>query len=175
MTNEELKDAFWKMQFGLRRSYFYHERRVLFWRTVLFVAQGMEAALGSTAAAFLFNENGSSLTKWLVLASAIISFVVVWFDASKRIQVNMTKKARFADLEDRIPFNEDKYSEALLEEIRQVRRKIEKDDDVVLPCVDVLARNDACRALGVPEDRKLSFVERTIGRLLPIPYDKKVA
>lgn len=171
--DEKLKKEFWNTRFDLRRSYFYHEKRVLFWRTTLFLAQGMETALNSTAAAFIFNENGATLTKWFVLASAIISFIVVWFNADKRIQSNMEKKARFLGLEELIPCNEDEYTQKRLDEIRQGRLKIELDDDVVLPCVDALARNDACRAFGLAEDRYLNLLECTLGRFLPIPYKKK--
>ena len=163
------------MRFGLKRSYFYHEKRVLFWRTTLFLAQGMEMALNSTAAAFIFNENSNSLTKWFILLSAIISFVVVWFNAEKRIQTNMEKKAKFVELEDLIPTSQSEYTEKLLEEIKRRRPKIERDDDIVLPCVDALAYNDACRAVGKNEDRILNFAEKTIGRILPIPYTKKAA
>lgn len=173
MTADELKDAYWEMRFGLRRSYFYHEKRVLFWRTMLFVANGMEAALTSTAAAFLFCDSEKSVAQWATLLSAILSFVVVWFSADRRIQSNMEKKARFSDLEDSIPIDEETFSVEGLEKIKRLRRNIERDDDVVLPCVDALARNDACRAFGIPEDRRLNFIERTVGRLLPIPYKNK--
>lgn len=173
MTSEmdkSLSDAFWSMRFGLRRSYFYHEKRVLFWRTTLFIAHGMEMALNSTAAAFIFNEGKNSLTKWFVLLSAIISFIVVWFNAEKRIQINMEKKAKFIDIEDLIPLNECEYTEKLLDDLKRKRRKIERDDDVVLPCVDALAYNDACRSFGKDPIHKLNILERTIGRMLPIPY-----
>ena len=175
MADETIDREFWNLRFGLRRSYFYHEKRVLFWRVVLFLAHGLETALTSTAAAFLFCESNKSVTQWLVLVSAILSFVVVWFGAERRIQINMEKKARFLDLEGKIPAKKDRYSEELLDELCTERRNIERDDDVVLPCVSALARNDACRALGVPEDRKISFIERTIGRILPIPYALKKA
>lgn len=173
MPTGKLKDAFWELRFGLRRSYFYHEKRVLFWRTLLLLAHGMEMALTSTAAAFLFCESNKTFTQWAVLISAILSFVVVWFSADKRIQINMEKKARFLDLEDRIPANDKDYNDELLEKLKRARLRIERDDDVVLPCVDALARNDACRALGLPEDRKLNFLERTLGRLIPMPYTLK--
>lgn len=173
-SRSELENEFWNLRFGLKRSYFYHEKRVLFWRTALFIAHGTEMALTSTAAAFLFNENSKTFSQWAVLISAILSFIVVWFGADKRIQTNMQKKARFVDLEDRIPLKKDAYSEDVLADLKRARRKIERDDDVVLPCVDALARNDACRALGVPEDRRLNLFERTIGRIFPIPYSKKV-
>lgn len=171
--NEKLADEFWNMRFGLKRSFFYHEKRVLFWRTALFIAQGLEMALNSTAAAFLFNSNGATVTRWIVLLSAIVSGIVVWFNADKRIQMNMEKKARFRDLIGRIPRSEDRYTEDLLDEIEAARIDIERDDDVVLPCVDALARNDACRSFGVPEDRRLNILESTIGRILPIPYHMK--
>ena len=171
--NDELEKEFWTFRFGVRRSYFYHEKRVLFWRTMLFIAHGMETALTSTAAAFLFCDNSKPFAQWAVLISAILSFIVVWFGADKRIQTNMEKKAKFLDIEDKIPANKDLYSEELLAKLKRERRIIERDDDVVLPCVDALARNDACRAFGISEDRKLNFIEFTIGRILPIPYIKK--
>lgn len=172
-TESKLADEFWNFQFGVRRSYFYHEKRVLFWRTALFVSHGVETALTSTAAAFLFSGAGKAFSQWAVLISAALSFVVVWFCAEKHIQANMEKKARFADLEDKIPLKEEDYKEETLNRLRRERRKIERDDDVILPCVDALARNDACRAFGLPEDRELSLYERTVGRILPIPYRKK--
>ena len=171
----QLADEFWTMRFGVTRSYFYHEKRVLFWRTLLFVAHGAEAALTSTAAAFLFCDSAKSFSQWAVLVSAILSFLVVWFCAEGRIKTNMEKKARFRDLENMLPLFDEKGTEEQLAEIARKRREIERDDDVVLPCVDVLARIDACRALGVEPDRRLNFIERTIGRILPIPYTNKPA
>ena len=174
-ADDKIENDWWYMRFGLRRSYFYHEKRVLFWRTLLFLAHGIEAALTSTAAAFLFSEGSRTATQWAVLVAAILSFVVVWFGAERRIQSNMAKKAGFATLEGKIPLGREKWTAELLEEIRRERVEIERDDDVVLPCVDALARNDACRSLGIPEDKRLSFVERTVGRVLPIPYSPKAA
>lgn len=173
MDADKLKDAYWEMRFGLRRSYFYHEKRVLFWRTLLFFTHGMEAALTSTAAAFIFCDGSRTVTQWTVLLSAILSFVVVWFNADRRIAANMAKKAAFAALEDKIPLDESAWSPDGLENLRRARRDVEQDDDVCLPCVDALARNDACRAFGLPEDRKLSLYESLVGRLLPIPYREK--
>ena len=168
-----IENEWWKMRFGLRRSYFYHEKRVLFWRTLLFFTHGIEAALTSTAVAFLFCEGSRTVTQWAVLVSAILSFVAVWFGAEKRIQANMAKKAGFAALEDRIPPQREKWTAELLEEIRRARIALERDDDVVLECVDALARNAACRSFGIPEDKRLNFFERTVGRILPIPYADK--
>ena len=91
-SRNELEDEFWNLRFGLKRSYFYHEKRVLFWRMALFIAHGAEMALTSTAAAFLFNETSKSFSQWAVLISAVLSFIVVWFGADKRIQTNMQKK-----------------------------------------------------------------------------------
>ena len=172
-SDKTIENEFWALRFGLKRSYFYHEKRVLFWQTLLFITHGMEAALTSTAAAFLFCDSSKTFSQWAVLVSAILSFIVVWFGADKRIRLNMEKKAKFLELEDRIPVKRESRTEEVLEGLKRERRKIERHDDVSLPCVDALARNDACRALGVPEDRKLSLVERTLGRILPIPYDKK--
>jgi len=86
----------------------------------------------------------------------------------------MEKKACFTDLEDMIPSDACDYTTALLAKIKRERRKVERDDDVALPCVDALARNDACRAFGVPEDRRLNLIEMSVGRILPIPYRKKL-
>ena len=171
--SEKLEDEFWKQRFALKRSYFYHERRVVFWSTMLFLSNGMEMLLNSTAAAFLFNKNQNSFAQWAVLVSAVISFAVMWFNADKRIQSNNEKRARFLELENMIPDQPEEHSFELLEKLKQERFKIEQHDDAALPCVDALARNDACRALGIPEDRKLNILERTVGRILPIPYDKK--
>lgn len=171
--SEKLEDEFWKQRFALKRSYFYHERRVVFWSTMLFLSNGMEMLLNSTAAAFLFNKNQNSFAQWAVLVSAVISFAVMWFNADKRIQSNNEKRARFLELENMIPDQPEEHSFELLEKLKQERFKIEQHDDAALPCVDALARNDACRALGIPEDRKLNILERTVGRILPIPYNKK--
>ena len=172
-SSEQLENKFWRLQFAFKRSYFYHERRVVFWSTMLFISQGMEMLLNSTAAAFLFNKNQNSFAQWAVLASAVISFAVMWFNADKRIRSNNEKRARFLELGSMIPDQREKFTPELLEQLKQERIKIERHDDATLPCVDALARNDACRALGIKEDRKLNILERTIGRILPIPYDKK--
>lgn len=170
--DEKLSTEFFNLRFASRRSYFYHEKRVLFWKTTLFVAHGMEAALSSTAAAFLFCGDGRSLTQWIVLASAIISFIVVWFGAEKRIQINMKKKAMFIELENDIPLNDTGTVEELAE-LKKRKLQIESDDDVVLPCVDALAYNMACTAFDMPERFALNRIERSIGRIVPIPYSVK--
>lgn len=170
--DEKLSTEFFNLRFASRRSYFYHEKRVLFWKTTLFVAHGMEAALSSTAAAFLFCGDGRSLTQWIVLASAIISFIVVWFGAEKRIQINMKKKAMFIELENDIPLNDTGTVEELAE-LKKRKLQIEADDDVALPCVDALAYNMACTAFNMPERFVLNRYERWVGRIVPIPYSIK--
>ena len=169
---ENLSTEFWDLRFAARRSYFYHEKRVLFWRTILFVAHGMEAALSSTAAAFLFCDGNRTFTQWAVLISAIISFIVVWFGAEKRIQANMEKKARFMELEDSVPLDDCGTAKDLAD-LKKRRRKIEADDDVVLQCVDALAYNMACTAFGLPVRFRLNWFESSVGRILPIPYSIK--
>ena len=169
---ESLSAEFWNLRFDSRRSYFYHEKRVLFWKTALFVAHGMEAALSSTAAAFLFCDGSKSFTQWVVLISAIVSFIVVWFGAEKRIQTNMKKKAMFLELENDVPLNDTGTAEKLAE-LKNRKLQIESDDDVALPCVDALAYNMACTAFNMPERFVLNWHERWIGRIVPIPYSVK--
>lgn len=169
---ENLSTEFWNLRFAARRSYFYHEKRVLFWRTILFFAHGMEAALSSTAAAFLFCGGNRTFTQWAVLISAIISFIVVWFGADKRIQANMEKKAKFMELEDSVP-TDDSGTAKVLDNLKSRKRKIESDDDVALQCVDALAYNMALTSFGEKERFRLNWFESSVGRILPIPYSIK--
>ncbi len=171
---EDMEKKLWDLRFGVKKSYFYHEKRVLFWTTLLFISQGTEAVLTSTAAAFLFHDAGEVFSRWAVLISAILSFVAIWFGANKRVRTNMEKKAIYLDIENELPRNAGELSEEVFRRLKTKRLKVELTDDVVLPCVEALARNDACRALGLPEDRRLGIVEKTIGRILPIPYTKKI-
>lgn len=161
------------MRFGLRCMFYYHEKRVVFWRGMLFAAQGLEMALNSTAAAFLFNSGTNSATRWIVLISAIISGVAVWFNAEKRVQVNMEKKARYHDLIGMVPRRPEKYTEEILDEIEKERNELERDNEPVLNCVYARARNQACRSIGVPEDRGIGPIDYLVGSVLPIPYTFK--
>ena len=171
--DEKLYNEFWGMRFGLRQMFFYHEKRVILWRGLLFVTQGLEMALNSTAAAFLFNEGTNSATRWIVLVSAILSGVAVWFGAEKRIQRNMDMKAKYHDLIGKVPRRPEKYTEELLDEIEAERNALERENDPVMPCVYAAARNDACRALGIPEDRGIGPIDFLVGSILPIPYRHK--
>jgi len=174
MTQDEIVEAIDRQRFSIERSMRYHEHRMFFWECVAFWAKLLEFATTSTAFAFLFRGQNECFLKWVVLFAAILSFLVIILDAYKRIKHNTRQRSRLGELAIRIPLNLSTVTEAQMEEIYAVRKRIELDDGIVLACLNAICHNEQCAAEGkLDESVRISFWEKHIGKYFPIPYRPK--
>ena len=174
MTQAEIVKEMNEQRFAIERSMMYHERRVLFWEFLSFVAKVFEFTTTSAAAVFLFTHQNKSITQWVVLAAAFFSFLLIILDAQRRIKHNTSQRARFGELSMHIPRNLETITEARMEELIQARKRIEQDDGVILDCFNAICHNRQCIAEGNHEGKLyLHWWESWFGRFLPIPFNGK--
>ena len=175
MNQEEITEAAYGQRFAIQRSIRYHGHRIAFWEFLAFITKLLEFIPTSTAFIFIFSGNGGQhALQWVLLAAAIFSFLAIILEAHRRIKHQSRQRARMCELDLRLPLNLETVTEGLLEDIYASRRRIELDDGVLLPCLNVICHNEQLTADGHPENpAKLNFVERNIGRYLPIPYSSK--
>ena len=174
MNKEEIADAIYGQRFSIRRSIRYHEHRIVFWDALAFVAKVLEFIPTSTAFVFIFSGKGGQYAlQWVLLGAAFFSFLAIILDAHRRVKHQSQQRARMCELDLRIPHNLEAVSEAMLEDIYASRRRIELDDGVILPCLNVICHNEQCVAEGQLADlAELTFIQKTLGRYFPISYTK---
>jgi len=172
MTQEEITlQAINGQRFSIETAMMYHERRVLFWEVLAFIARVFEFFTTSAAAVFLFQDQTLETTRWMVLAAALFAFLVIALDAQRRIKHNARQRARMGELRLRVPHNLATVTEAQLEEIVRDRKRIELDDGVLLECFAMICHNRQCMAEGNPDGKvPINWWEWSVGRFFPVPY-----
>lgn len=71
------------------------------------------------------------------------------------------------------PIDEEEENVALLKRIRNERLLIEKDETVILDCVNVKCHNQQCLAENRDEDMvELNLWEKTVGQVFPVSYHR---
>ena len=170
-----LHERFESMRLGLVRSYYYYEMRLTFWNCYMFLAASMETVLGLSAISVLFNSESLWL-KCLVSISAFAAFVAKWFGATKRITCLTEQKLATKQVQNMLPScakEEEEGGEKLYCKIKKMREEFELRDDVILECVDAICHNKACVTLGVQQRYKLTWWQRSFGRIFPLPYTER--
>lgn len=166
---KKMSNAKW----GVERSMLYHESRVFFWESLSFVSKLFEFLLNSAACVLLF-DGSATFTKWFVLVSAILSFLAIIMNCSKRIKHNMAQKARYGRLLAKFPVDEDDFTKDILAQISKERLKIEEDESVILDCLNAVCHNKLCDVYDLPDEKwEVSLLCATVGRMIPIPHHPK--
>ena len=72
------------------------------------------------------------------------------------------------------PIDENEEDVRLLKRIRNERLMVEKDETIILECLDVHCHNKQCLSENRLGDMvKLNWFERWIGTVLPVGYNRK--
>ena len=170
--DEKLADRYWEIRLGARTRALYYSRRILFWTGLEMLAQLGEFIV-STAAFVALLENHTGFGKWAAFAVSMMSFLALWLGAGKRARKCAELGREYGLIVGDVP----PYYELQTEDgARKAKDKLEKlyaEEGTFLDCLGVICYIDACHEFGATPQLRLSWIERTIGRILPIPYKRK--
>ncbi len=170
MNPNELHQAFADQQSDCYRSARYWACREVFWRFVdhlckLFIF--LASAGGVCVVAAGQDPTGVG---WCA-ASALATFALEAFAVQGKVTFAVRQCQRYATILTLFPIDGTEETPALLKRIRNERLMVEKDETVVLECLDVLCHNRQCVAEGRNADvAPLTWFQRTVGSVLPFCY-----
>ena len=150
---EEPTSEYDKLQFDVRRSVRYHDRRVSFFemchKVVLFIA-----LIGGSASIATFTaEFASDWPQWSKLLPAAVISVFAGLDlvagSSNKARIHDGLKQRFIALESRMRREE---TDGVLNEWTIERLAIETDEPPILRVLDTLCHNEMLRSMGYSKD-----------------------
>ena len=165
--DKPLADRFWEMKFGLLRSFYYYEARLLFWCGALVLCNIIEAII---FVLFLFQVVPGELKSIVTTAVTLIGTNLGGY---KRIKTLRIQKRAMGDCLSQLPYREKDETEKLYRQVKGKREKAERKDDVLFETLDAMCHNKACMTLGVPERYPISAMRAFWGWWLPIPYPQK--
>lgn len=173
MTPEELHQAFADHQADCNRSVRYWACRETFWRFVDHVCK-LFIFLTSSGATCIAATGGDSKNVGWCAASAMATFILESFAVQGKITFAVKQCQRYSMLLTLFPIDENEEDVRLLKRIRNERLMVEKDETIILECLDVHCHNKQCLSENRLGDMvKLNWFERWIGTVLPVGYNRK--
>ena len=173
MEKDALTDSFDAMRFDLERSIRYWACRETFWRFVDHVCKLFIFVTSSGAVCIQAVDGNPSNTGWCA-ASAMATFLLESFAVQSKITFAVKQCQRYAALLTLFPIDETEQDARLLKRIRNERLMVEKDETIILDCLNVHCHNKQCVSENRLDDLvKLSFIERWVGVYLPIGFKTK--
>lgn len=155
MPNEELAREYRKLLFGVRRSAWYHERRMGFFEAVHRLVLLAALLLGSVSIAAFTTEFASSWPEWIKLAPAalvsVFTGVDLVFAVVYKARLHDGLRVQFIMLERQMKLNQSKYEEKDVNVWSAERLSIEGQEPKVLRVLDVMCHNDMLRSMGHPK------------------------
>jgi hypothetical protein len=162
----DLDDAQYGLLFDVWRSIRYHDRRRAFFEFVHRVTSALTILL---AGGVIFELAGGNDTAWWLKAIGVLAAVLAAFDMvtgySTRANLHAGLRVRFADLE--IAMLSGGIDHETWEGYRRQRLQIERDEPPVYRALDLLCRNEVCRAEGIAPDVTLNRWQRLTSQLYP--------
>ena len=170
MNTEEIHLAFLNHQSDCYRSARYWACREIFWSFVDHVCK-LVVFVTSAGAVCVQAVGGDPASVGWCAASALATFVLESFAVQGRITFSVKQCQRYNALLTLFPIDESEETPGLLKRIRNERLMVEKDETIILECLDVRCHNKQCIAEGRPEDvRPLTWFQKTFGLVFPIRY-----
>lgn len=173
MEPNEIHQAFANHQTDCYRSIRYWACRETFWRFVDHVCK-LFIFVTSAGAVCIKAIGGDPASVGWCAASAMATFVLESFAVQGKITFAVKQCQRYSMLLTLFPVDETEEDIRLLKRIRNERLMVEKDETILLECLDVHCHNKQCVAENRLDDIvKLSWIERWIGVFLPIGFRHK--
>jgi len=170
MNTADLHKAFLDHQSDCYRSARYWACREIFWSFVDHVCK-LIVFVTSAGAVCIQAVGGNPASVGWSAASALATFALESFAVQGRIAFAVRQCQRYNALLTLFPIDETEETVGLLKRIRNERLMVEKDETVLLECLDVRCHNKQCYAEGRPEDmRPLTWFQKTLGLVFPFRY-----
>ena len=173
MTQEETHQEFANQQSDCYRSARYWACREVFWRFVDHVCKLFIFFTSAGAVCVKAIGSDPASVVWCATA-AFASFILESFAIQGKIVFAVKQCQRYKAILALFPIDETEESIKLLKRIRNERLNVEKDETIILECLDVICHNKQCISENRLDDiMKLNVLERTIGRFFPIGFAQK--
>ena len=163
-----LTERFWEMKFGLLRSFYYYEARLLFWSGALTFCYIVEAAIVILC---LFQVIP---VEWKTASATALALVGTTLGGYKRIKTLRRQKRAMGDCLSLTPYREKDETGKLFQKIKNKRESAERQDDILFETLDAICDNKARMTLGVADRYEISGMRAFWGWWLPLPYPKNL-
>lgn len=170
--NEEIANRYWDIRFDARSRAIYYSRRLIFWTGLEMFAQLGEFVL-STAAFIALTRDHATFGMWTTFAVSLLSFLALWFGAGKRARKCAVLSRDYDLVVAEVP---PYYEIQTMEGAAKAKKRLDAlraREDTALDCLGIACYIDTCIEYGAKPQWRLNWIERTIGRWLPIPYTPK--
>jgi hypothetical protein len=175
MDPQALHQAFADQQSDCYRSARYWACRETFWRFIDHLCK-LAIFLTSAGAVCIQAVGGNPAGTGWCAAAALATFALESFAVEGKITFAVKQCQRYSTILMLFPVDETEEDAQLLKRIRNERLMVEKDETILLECLDVFCHNKQCVAEGREDDMvRLTFVERWVGCYFPMAYKKKAA
>ena len=163
-----LTERFWEMKFGLLRSFYYYEARLLFWSGALTICYIVDAAI---VILYLFQVITG---EWKTASVTALVLIGTTLGGHKRIKTLRRQKRIMGDCLSRTPYREKDETEKLYQEIKNKREAAERHDDILFETLDAMCDNKARMTLAVTGRYEISVMRAFWGWWLPLTYPKNL-
>jgi len=170
MTADELTEAWYGLQFGVRRSVRYHQRRRGFFERLDTLSSLLSVLFGS---AVIYGVLAAHSTALVLAASVVVTLAAslnLVFGCTRRAWQHADLARRFTELERQLLAKPD---EDMFHELTAQRLMIEADEPPVLRVLDVLCHNELLRAEGHTEGYgRIGFWQRVFAQVFDLRADR---
>ena len=172
MENEVLHRQFTDHQFSCYRSSRYWAAREIFWRFIDHLCKLLIFVTSAGAVCIKAIGGDPAAIGWIA-AAALSAYILESFAVQGKITFASRQCQRYVTVLMLFPIEEGEETPALLKRIRNERLMVEKDETILLECLDVFCHNKECVAEGRPEDAiPLTWFQRWIGCYLPFSFKR---
>ena len=149
MSDDDVLDAWYQLEFSVRRSMRYHTRRRAFYEFWHRATAATAVIFGSATLTTIFAKlpAGYTVASALVVTALGSIDLVVGFASNAWTHADLAR--RFIDLEKDMVAAE--RSELELRRLTAARLNIERDEPPVLAVLNAICHNDLVRAMGLPD------------------------
>ena len=167
-----LADRYWYIRVNARSRVYYNGHRLMFWSCMLFISQFSEFLLSTTSFIMLQNHH-PTFALWATFAVSVVSFLVLWIRADKLGRQCSRLIDEYSDLEASVTVIDKFQTEEGFAAANKKMLELMSREKKAMPCLGTLCYIDACLSFGARPNLAMSWLERTVGRFLPIRYKVK--
>ncbi|MBQ2629949.1 MAG: hypothetical protein IJG13_09760 [Kiritimatiellae bacterium] len=170
MNSTKIHKEFLNHQSDCYRSARYWAYREMFWSIVDHVCKLVIFITSAGAVCIKAIGSDPASVGWCA-ASALAAFILESFAVQGRISFAIRQCQRYTAVHLLFPIDKSEENMGLLKRIRNERLIVEKDETVILECLDVHCHNKQCVAEDRREDmRPMTLWQKTVGRVFPRGY-----
>jgi len=170
MNADDLDTAWYQLQFAVRRSIRYHQRRRGFFERLDKLGNVLAVLFASVVIVGALAAHSTVLVVVASLLVTVVATVNLGIGSSRKAWLHADLARRFVELERQLLATPDT---ALLRQLQAERVSIEAEEPPILRVLDTLCHNELLRAEGQPEGRAhVGFWQRTLAQVFDLRADR---